>query len=553
MEGGAGNVPSTSGSQRGEDGATKKRKKRNKEQRPGYHNKKVKDKERRKKRNQKTQKSTSSVKKDADSESEDTDKGEMEVVGTSSQTEETRPVETQHVDPQAKDKVQTVEEQSHGDAKMVQAHTQTPMVCHSDQETQTDFSEAKQDDEKTQPETETKKQDTPEAKTQNTAQTQLKQNANKDNDKATSESTEKQNPEKESKSKEENPSTGAEPKSYAKVVCGEGGSQKQSNVEASKAADKNTKTPQSTRDRSPVRPPPAAPMFTVHIYAVLDKKFRFNQEHDTLMIGGLQKEGCLVEASLSFDERDLNRGNWWMYWYGVKQRSKEIKTGITTRHVQIPLDPNIKEAWQASAETLLNRIFQKWILSDKQNTERLCDSLLHFMRSIGSAHGRMRFLDNSQPPMIKTSELIAEQLVQILKGEPKEKFPGSWRSSSPLIQGLSVFVVSQKCQISLGVKGYAELCLLVSSETSMDKENLEGLLGHFPNSQFMVLALMNLCAQSMVSELVLLLPLLFRLRLPGADANKVGPSVEEENWSGLESVYYRHFRENIQSHPDKRK
>ncbi|KAF3854015.1 hypothetical protein F7725_014703 [Dissostichus mawsoni] len=228
-----------------------------------------------------------------------------------------------------KTKFQTVEEQSHGDAKMVQAHTQTPMVCHSDQETQTDFSEAKQDDEKTQPETETKKpkgttkytqtpmvchsdqetqtdfseakqddektqpetetkkpkgttkytqtpvvcqrpgntdrlleakqddektqpeteekkQDTPEAKTQNTAQTQLKQNANKDNDKAASESTEKQNPENESKSKEENPSAGAEPKSYAKVVSGEGGSQKQSNVEASKAADKNKKTPKHT-------------------------------------------------------------------------------------------------------------------------------------------------------------------------------------------------------------------------------------------------------------------------------------------------------------------
>ena len=68
-----------------------------------------------------------------------------------------------------------------------------------------------------------------------------------------------------------------------------------------------------------------------------------------------------------------------------------------------------------------------------------------------------------------------------------------------------------------------------------------------------VLGLMNLCAQSMVSELVLLLPLLFRLRQPGADATKVGLSVEEDNWSGLESVYYREFRENIQSHPDKRK
>ncbi|XP_010785573.1 eukaryotic translation initiation factor 5B-like [Notothenia coriiceps] len=438
MEGGAGNVPSTSGSQRGEDDATKKRKKRNKEQRPGYHNKKVKDKERRKKKNQKTQKSTSSVKKDADSENEDTDKGEMEVVGTSSQTEETRPVETQHVDPQAEDKVQTVEEQSHGDAKMVQAHTQTPIVCqndqetqtdfseakqddektqpetetkkpkdttkytqtpvvchsdqetqtdfpeakqddektqpetetkkpkdttkytqtpvvcHSDQETQTDFSETKQDDEKTQPETEEKKQDTPEVKMQNTVQTQLKQNANKGNDKAASESTEKQNPEKESKSKEENPS--AKPKSWAKVVSGEGGSQKQSNVEASKAADKNTKTPQSTRDRSPVRYPPTAPMFTVHIYAVLEEKFRFNQEQDTLMMCydegqtpfkithfvGLQQGGYLVEASFSVEERELTRGEFWAYWYGVKQRSKDIKTGITKRHVHIPFNTNIK-------------------------------------------------------------------------------------------------------------------------------------------------------------------------------------------------------------------
>ncbi|KAI4801198.1 hypothetical protein KUCAC02_000123 [Chaenocephalus aceratus] len=499
MEGGAGNVPSTSGSQRGEDGATKKRKKRNKEQKPGYHNKKVKDKERRKKRKHKTQKSTSSVKKDADSESEDTDKG---------------------------------------------------------------------------------------------------------NDKATSESTEKQNPEKESKSEEENTSAGAKPKSWAKVVSGESGSQNQSNVEASKAADKNTKTPQSTRGPSPVRPPPTAPMFTVHIYAVLDKKFKFNQDHDTLImcydegqtplkmthfVGGEQhKEGYLVEASLSVEERDFKRGELWTYWYGVRQRSKDLKTGITTRHVLIPLDPNIKElhlyegfiyhegqslwqsglqmvglqrsnsvavseAWQASAGTLLNRIFQKWTLSDKQSTQRLCDSLLHFMGSLDSAHGRMRFLDNSQPPMIKTCELIAKTLVQILKGEPKEKVPGSWRSSSPLIQGLSVFVVSQKLQISLGENGLAELCVLVSSEAAMDKENLEGLLGHFPNLPFVLLALMNRCAQCMVSELVLLLPLLFRLRQPGADATKVGPSVDEENWSGLERVYYRQFRENIQTQPDKRK
>lgn len=68
-----------------------------------------------------------------------------------------------------------------------------------------------------------------------------------------------------------------------------------------------------------------------------------------------------------------------------------------------------------------------------------------------------------------------------------------------------------------------------------------------------LLGLMNFCAKMMVSELVLLVPLLLRLRHPGADATKLGPAVEEENWSGLENVDFRRFRVNIQSYQDKRK
>lgn len=68
-----------------------------------------------------------------------------------------------------------------------------------------------------------------------------------------------------------------------------------------------------------------------------------------------------------------------------------------------------------------------------------------------------------------------------------------------------------------------------------------------------LLALMNLCAKRMVSELVLLVPLLLRLRHPGADATKLGPAVEEENWSGLENVQFSWFRVRIQSYQDKRK
>lgn len=59
------------------------------------------------------------------------------------------------------------------------------------------------------------------------------------------------------------------------------------------------------------------------------------------MFSGLKNGGYLVEASLSIEERDLRRGDSWTYWYGVKQRQKEI-SGSVTRIVQIPFDSNIK-------------------------------------------------------------------------------------------------------------------------------------------------------------------------------------------------------------------
>lgn len=68
-----------------------------------------------------------------------------------------------------------------------------------------------------------------------------------------------------------------------------------------------------------------------------------------------------------------------------------------------------------------------------------------------------------------------------------------------------------------------------------------------------VLGLINLCIQFTVVELVLLLPLLFRLRQPGADATKLGPTVEEENWSALNGVAFVSFREQVQNQQDKRR
>uniref|UniRef100_A0A087YL98 Ring finger protein 213b n=1 Tax=Poecilia formosa TaxID=48698 RepID=A0A087YL98_POEFO len=144
-------------------------------------------------------------------------------------------------------------------------------------------------------------------------------------------------------------------------------------------------------------------------------------------------------------------------------------------------------------------------------------------------------------------------MVQILKGEPKEKLPEKCRSSSPLVLGVSVFMITRYCNINLGVKGWAELCLLVTSEAAMDTKNLEELSASLGDPQYTVIGLMNLCAQGAVAELVLLPPLLFRLRQPGADATKVGPNVEEDDWSGLKDVGFIRFRENVQFHSDKRR
>lgn len=79
--------------------------------------------------------------------------------------------------------------------------------------------------------------------------------------------------------------------------------------------------------------------------------------------------------------------------------------------------------------------------------------------------------------------MISETLVQILRGEPKEKIPGSCRSGNPIVLGLSVFMVTTRFNINLGVKGLADLCLLVSSDAAIDKKNLDELGATFETPQ----------------------------------------------------------------------
>lgn len=85
--------------------------------------------------------------------------------------------------------------------------------------------------------------------------------------------------------------------------------------------------------------------------------------------------------------------------------------------------------------------------------------------------------------VLQASELIPETLVQIVEGEPKEKVAGIRRNTSPLVLGLSVFRVTRFCKVDLGVKGWAELCVLISSKSAMDNKNLEELSASIDNPQ----------------------------------------------------------------------
>ncbi|KAL0964856.1 hypothetical protein UPYG_G00329960 [Umbra pygmaea] len=382
-------------------------------------------------------------------------------------------------------------------------------------------------------------------------------------------------------------------KSYAEVAA-----ESKTKTQTTHKHEQESKN-RGSREGSPVRCPPGVPMFTFHIHAVLDKKFKFNQDHDRLLLypefAGCfsltinhftclsQQKGCLVEATLCVEENLLNRGQVLTYKYGIKQRQKEIFE-LVKRNIAIPCDRQVtelhlyeghihkmegwsvqgwlrswtqskglalSEAWKTSADVLLDRVFQMWLPSKKESTLRLVESLKHLQQSFNSAVQWIFYPDNSTPPQIKTSELICEQLLLHLRHQgtaPKSQIAGN-----PLVLGLSLFMVSTGCGIELGVKGWAELCHLLSSSSALDKENIRGLQNDLSDAHFTVVGLINHLAQKVIAELPLLIPLLHMLRQPGADSGRFGLTVEEENWSGLDNIKFKTFRERCRSVPDKRR
>ncbi|XP_072568016.1 E3 ubiquitin-protein ligase rnf213-beta isoform X2 [Paramormyrops kingsleyae] len=370
-----------------------------------------------------------------------------------------------------------------------------------------------------------------------------------------------------------------------------GGQSKEQPEEIKRQGEVNAR---GSREHSPTRP-------TMFIYAVLDKKFKFNQNADKLLLlhdnrehvleilhfSEMGQQGYLTEARFLVEEKNFPWGRPVQYWYGVKKQGKlSIETG--KRSILIPCNPQMKELhlyeghitpeewglfgfitgftshkkvgvtldmWFSSARILLDRIFQKWPPKlEQQSIEQFVRTLKHYQEGYQRIHQWLIYPDFSRPPSIRVSEMIAGHLLQFMKDKSKKK--SSLRSSSennPLVAGLALCLVSNACSLDLGVKGWAELCTMMTSDMSQCSRHLTEATAVFTNTKHALVALMNRCMKSRVAELLLLVPLLHTIGEPQPDAKRPDPAAEEPGWAALPGVAYAQFREQLRPFTEKRR
>ncbi|XP_076855501.1 E3 ubiquitin-protein ligase rnf213-beta isoform X2 [Brachyhypopomus gauderio] len=330
--------------------------------------------------------------------------------------------------------------------------------------------------------------------------------------------------------------------------------------------------------------------FTFYVYIVVDKRFNFSREHDKLLLlftdsdfqmemtnfRSFRDKGYLIEANFSVDENMVPRGNRLEYTYAVLQRQKVIRE-VAMRRLWVPQDRSVKElhlfesymsrsgsfkdwlrswiksaekelseAWHFSAHVLLDRLFEKWEPSNQKSMQEFVQLLNHYQRDLLASRERVFYPEYLPTPVVMVPQLIERKLVKILGGPSK-----CTADLCPLTLGLSVFQVCCACSVNLGIKNWGTLCHMVSSDSAL--KQLEQMKDTFPILLHMVMGLMNRCARSLVSELVLLVPLLHALRSPGTSSAHCGPAVEEPDWAGLHHVEYRLYREKMRAYPDKRR
>ncbi|KAG7491231.1 hypothetical protein MATL_G00000820, partial [Megalops atlanticus] len=352
-------------------------------------------------------------------------------------------------------------------------------------------------------------------------------------------------------------------------------------------------------------PPPmehsGTPMFTFYVYAILDRKFNYSFRSDALLVlfpdgqdtldvtfsKGLDKQGYLIEAQFRA-KMHLVKGQRIHYKFAIRKRNENIEE-MAERNIFIPYNYPYNElhlyeghihraqrSWsikgfflgfikskeegillarQAASRVLLDRIFERLERSFEENVVRLPQDLRQFQLCFGTASRREVYADVTALQSTDVSDLIVERLLQFMKRHSEGSSEKSSPGSNPLLVVLTVFQVCNICQLSLGLKGWAELCCLATSNTVLDSQNLKEMKKIYPNLQFTVIGLINRCARISLAELPLLVPLLHALSEPavGVGGARAGPVGEEQSWAGLEGVEYSAFREKIRALPEKRR
>uniref|UniRef100_A0A8C1VS82 RING-type E3 ubiquitin transferase n=1 Tax=Cyprinus carpio TaxID=7962 RepID=A0A8C1VS82_CYPCA len=210
---------------------------------------------------------------------------------------------------------------------------------------------------------------------------------------------------------------------------------------------------------------------------------------------------------------------------------------------------DICKGWETSARVLLDSVFQKWQPSNLESNKTFIQQLNDYQNGFQSY--RVQFPEGLVPSPIKVSDLISAKLSMILKEDSKEKKSASSTGIKSLEVALSVFQVCCGCDVDLGTKDWGRLCQVVSERTASFEE-MQTTLTAIPLINFTMTGLMNLCAKKLISEALLLVPVLHLLRKPGAKSDP-GSVKDEQSWAGLEGIHYPYFRERIRYFPDKRR
>ncbi|XP_058845777.1 E3 ubiquitin-protein ligase rnf213-beta isoform X2 [Acipenser ruthenus] len=360
---------------------------------------------------------------------------------------------------------------------------------------------------------------------------------------------------------------------------------------------------------SPARTPSEKPMFTIYVYLVLDKGFKFRRGQDKLLLLFLDKEialqinvfrdlsqqksGCLIEGQISVDVSEF-RGRLIYYNYAVQKRSDPIPE-ISTRIIEIPYDRQInelhryeghvhcRESWsfrgwfsgiftskeegiwtarQAAGKVLLGQVFQKLVPLTTETKSQFFQHLSHFCNCFNFPE----YYPEMQPMQFgaaHVSALILEQVFLFLEpytqtGSRKRRRGSPAVGRNPLAAGLLAFQVVNCQRLQLSLKEWAVLCQLMQLPTSPSEElkkNLEEVKILFDDVRFTVIGLINCCAQNGVVELALVVPLLHQLSKSseGSGTTDSGRTTPERSRAALEGVHYLQFREKIRTLSDKRR